>query len=107
MRCPHCGGEIDFFEKDMTYTPNIINDIYINQPPTEEISTRKKSTSIILCCLGFFGLGGFHRFYAGQIGTGLVWLCTFGCFLIGTVIDLITIIMGKFYDSRERRISKW
>lgn len=129
MKCPHCGGETRYAKcefcnsvidqsfsetasemfQDVTrsVTQNIVQNITINQNPAEEISKKKKSTSIILCCLGFFGLGGFHRFYAGYIGTGLLWLCTLGCFGIGTIIDLITIIIGKFSDSQERLIKKW
>lgn len=88
-------------------TQNITQNITINQNLIEEISKKRKSTSIILCCLGFFGIGGFHRFYTGHFFTGLLWLCTAGCFGIGTVIDLISIIINKFYDNKERRISKW
>lgn len=129
MKCPYCGGEtryarcefcnsvIDqslsetanevFQDVARNVTQNIVQNITINQNPIEEISKKKKSTSLILCCLGFFGLGGFHRFYTGHIGTGLLWLCTLGCFSIGTVIDLITIIIGKFSDNKEKLITKW
>ncbi|WP_392532431.1 TM2 domain-containing protein [Nostoc sp. C117] len=47
--------------------------------------------SYILCGVGFFGVGGLHRLYNGKIGTGLLWLCTFGLFYIGQVVDLLLI----------------
>lgn len=129
MKCPYCGAETRFAKcefcdsiisqsvsetvnealQDVTknITQNITQNITINQNPMQEISKKRKSTSIILCCLGFFGIGGFHRFYTGHFFTGLLWLCTVGCFGIGTIIDLISIIINKFYDNKERCISKW
>ncbi|MFN6564937.1 MAG: TM2 domain-containing protein [Nostoc sp. ChiSLP01] len=47
--------------------------------------------SYILCGVGFFGLGGLHRLYNGKIGTGLLWLCTFGLFYIGQAVDLLLV----------------
>ncbi|MBD2213596.1 TM2 domain-containing protein [Calothrix sp. FACHB-156] len=47
--------------------------------------------SYILCAIGFFGLGGLHRIYNGKIGTGMLWLCTFGLFYCGQFVDLFLI----------------
>ncbi len=47
--------------------------------------------SYILCAVGFFGVGGLHRLYNGKIGTGLLWLCTFGLFSVGQIVDLLLI----------------
>lgn len=52
-----------------------------------------KSTGIayLLWLIGCFGVLGFHRFYLGKIGTGILWLITGGVFGIGALIDLFTL----------------
>ncbi len=39
----------------------------------------------------YLGLFGIHRFYMGKIGTGLLWLCTFGLFGMGWIYDSLTL----------------
>jgi len=48
--------------------------------------------TIILCCIGFLGLAGIHRFYRGRILSGILWLFTGGLFLIGTILDLANLL---------------
>lgn len=59
----------------------------------------------LLLCL-FLGQIGVHRFYVGKIGTGIIWILTFGCCGIGTIIDLIKIICGKFTDKKGNLIQR-
>jgi hypothetical protein len=45
---------------------------------------------LLWLCSGFGALG-FHRFYLGKIGTGIVWMFTGGMFGIGCLYDAVTL----------------
>jgi len=62
-----------------------------------QTSDKKKWTALFLCLL--FGIFGVHRFYVGKIGTGIIYLFTFGIGFIGVIIDLISILLGSFRDN--------
>ena len=71
--------------------------------PTGEKSKKDWLTTLLLCA--FAGGLGLHRFYAGKIGTGLLYLYTLGCFGIGTIFDLIKIVSGTFIDGEGNTIT--
>lgn len=62
-------------------------------------SDKSKKTALILCLLGFIGAGGIHDFYLGNIGKGIIKLITINWFMIGTIIDLISISTGGYKDN--------
>mgnify|MGYP000376684562 CR=1 FL=1 len=45
----------------------------------------------LLWLISGFGVLGFHRFYLGKVGTGLIFLITGGLFGLGSLYDLITL----------------
>lgn len=49
------------------------------------------SIAYLLWFISGFGALGFHRFYLGKIGSGLLFLLTGGLFGIGSIYDLITL----------------
>ena len=60
---------------------------------------KSRTVALILCLLGFLGFGGIHRMYVGKVGSGVLHFLTGGVCLIGTIIDLISILSGGFRDS--------
>lgn len=81
----------------------VYNQPMYNQPGyarpvyTQLVSSKSKTTALILCIL--FGYFGVHRFYVGKAGMGLLYLFTFGLFGIGWIIDIFLIAIGSFKDS--------
>ena len=71
-------------EADLRYTPGPID------------------YNIAWLLLVFLGMFGIHRFYLGKIGTGLIYLLTFGLCGLGYIYDMwtlndqITLINGRY-----------
>lgn len=60
------------------------------------VSQKSKGTAAVLCF--FLGVLGVHRFYAGKVGTGILWLFTGGLLGVGALVDFIMILCGSFKD---------
>lgn len=69
------------------------------------VSVKSRLLTFLLCL--FLGEFGVHRFYAGKIGTGLIYLITGGFFGIGYIIDLVMIAVGSFTDKTGAFVEKW
>ena len=72
-----------------------IQKIYEDQQKViaEEINSGEQGIiAELILCLFLGGLGA-HRFYRRKIGTGILYLFTFGLFGIGTLVDFISIII--------------
>lgn len=68
-------------------------------------SEKNLKIDIILCMfLGYFGV---HKFYEEKIGMGILYICTFGLFGIGTYIDLIKLLIGNGSDKDGDSIRCW
>lgn len=101
--CQHCGAEM---EASAMVCPKCGTPVAASQPqvvvnnivtqPADNYPYKSKVVALLLCF--FLGGLGIHRFYVGKIGTGLIWLVTGGLFLIGWVIDFISILIGGFRD---------
>jgi TM2 domain-containing membrane protein YozV len=77
-------------------------------PPIGTVSPAKRIWALILAVGGpLCGLPGLQRFYVGKIGTGILWLFTFGLFGIGQLIDIIMIVIGQFEDKNGLPVVDW
>lgn len=110
--CKKCGKELENYYRVCPYCGSY-----------QEISPK----SGIACLLLLIFLGGFHRLYAGKIGSGIIFIafsfttgiCIFVMeetvdniiliiptifYLIWWIVDLISIAKGNFKDSKGRYI---
>ncbi len=69
------------------------------------VSDRKILIAFLLCF--FLGYLGFHRFYAGKVGTGVLYLLTGGLFGFGVLVDCIMLVVGSFKDSDGLPLREW
>lgn len=71
--------------------------------PVSAVMEPKSKIAVLILCI-FLGYLGIHRFYAGKVGTGIIWLFTGGCFFVGWIYDIIKIASGTFRDGAGRII---
>jgi hypothetical protein len=104
ISCDRCGAELP---ADARYCNRCGEPVMGGYPGyyTEPYSRCSGLLTLLLCL--FVGYLGIHRFYAGKLFTGLLWLITGGLFGIGWIFDLILIAMGRFRDSDGLRINVW
>lgn len=63
----------------------------------ENVSPKNWILCLLLCI--FFGVLGFHRFYVGKWGTGLIYLVTGGIFSLGVLFDIFLLATKQFTDA--------
>lgn len=108
--CEYCGTEQSVKNRNRTTHHTSTIEVTVNNssqdrsPHPNYGNISPKSRLVLIILWFFFGILGFHYFYAGRIGMGLLWLITGGLFGIGWVIDIIVILTGTFRDSYGRPI---
>ena len=60
-------------------------------------SDKSKMGAFVRCLIG--GILGWHYYYVGRIGRGLIATFTCNFFAIGWILDLFKILNGKFKDN--------
>lgn len=101
--CTNCGASLEG-NADASLKAEPVK----NTVPSSNESTKSRGLATILCAVFYCtGLAGLHRFYAGKIGTGILWLLTAGLFGIGQLIDLIMLLCGSFEDSDGNPLKSW
>lgn len=102
--CTACGRQVEQLNQGVNHYQQ--NNTYINNVNINNANLSDKSRSVagVLCALGFFGMGGIHRFYTGHIASGILYFLTYGLFGIGTIVDLVKLLRGTFFDSNGRQL---
>ncbi|MBQ8540534.1 MAG: protein kinase [Clostridia bacterium] len=59
-------------------------------------SSKKKGVALALAIFPYTGIFGVHDFYLGKKGSGLLKMFTFNFCTIGWLIDIITILIGRY-----------
>lgn len=81
---------------------NVQNTNINNNGTTRMYSEKNKWVAFLLCL--FLGIFGFHRFYVGKVGTGIIYLLTGGLCGVGAFIDCVRILIGSFKDKYGYRL---
>lgn len=94
--CTLCGRQVEEVKKQDA-TPNIvINNSNANSNVNTNINGggygRPKNKWVAFCLCLFLGFFGAHKFYEGKTGMGILYLCTFGLFFFGWMIDTIVLL---------------
>ena len=94
----HCGGQV---EELKSAQPNVVinnSNMSSNTNTNTNINNAhgykkvlNKWVAFLLCF--FLGYLGAHKFYEGRIGSGILYLLTFGLFGIGWFIDCIVLLL--------------
>ena len=66
-----------------------VSDSGSGQNKNVEIVSKPINPTVELCLCLLLGWLGAHKFYAGKIGMGILYLCTFGLLGIGWIIDSV------------------
>ncbi|WP_019909688.1 TM2 domain-containing protein [Paenibacillus sp. HW567] len=91
--CNKCGLQVEELNGGSSQPQIVINNSNMNTNINNNGgygNKKDKWISVLLCF--FLGVFGVHRFYEGKIGTGILYLFTFGLMGIGTFVDFIILL---------------
>lgn len=92
--CTYCGqqvAELRRTEPQPPAPPPTAQPIIINNTHVVTMGNAKNKWVALLLCI-FTGWFGFHKFYEGKVGMGILYLLTFGLLGIGVLIDALTLL---------------
>ena len=98
--CPKCGKQVEELKTNSGEQPKIEVNVSQNQSSVNTntntihagmLKTPKNKWVALALCF-FIGYLGAHKFYEGKIGTGILYIFTFGLFGIGVLINFITLL---------------
>ena len=69
------------------------NNTYVDNRTTIAHGGKPKDKWVAFFLCLFLGYLGIHKFYEGKVGMGILYLFTFGLLGIGTLVDLIAIVL--------------
>ena len=90
--CPECGTPVKE-ERVVVDAPNIS----VNAT-SKEVVYKSKWAALVLCLLGLILIGGLHRFYTGNVLTGVLMILTCGGCGVWTIIDIVMIAGNTYRD---------
>jgi TM2 domain-containing membrane protein YozV len=70
--------------------------------PLREVFVYSTGIAYLFWLLSGFGALGLHRFYLGKIPTGILWMCTGGLGMVGSLYDFFT-LPGQVREANLRR----
>lgn len=94
--CPLCGCQVEEMPGNAQQPQIVINNANTNTNTNQNIMgavggrMKNKWMAFLLCFfLGYFGA---HKFYEGKVGSGFLYLLTFGLFGFGWLIDCLILL---------------
>jgi len=105
--CPNCGKSPNFMGNNNS-SVNQYDDGSINSINSADVREQREQRWLITLLLCIF-LGGFgaHRFFVGKIGTAFLMIITLGGLGVWWLVDLITIIVGKYKDKQGNYVTAY
>lgn len=116
MYCSKCGAVVSdndrFCPKCGFSQPNGGNNTYQSynqqpqqsQQPQNDPNISERNGLVVLLLAIFLGTLGVHSFYAGRTGVGIAQLLTAGGCGIWTIIDIIKVVTGSYFDGEGKLV---